>query len=67
MKADYKERAETAEADLRTVLRVLKEVCHDDFVVITDGTIDWRGTVYEFASFMRNPRIDKVSQSEDDQ
>ena len=56
--SDYKmtienERAESAEQEIRTILKALKSNCTDDFVVIQDGAIDWSRTIDEFVSFIR--------------
>lgn len=46
-------RAEAAEQEIRQILSRLKHHCQDDFVVITDGAIDWTRTVDEFVGFIR--------------
>lgn len=46
-------RAESAEHEVRDILTAMKERCADDFVVITDGAIDWPRTVDEFVSFIQ--------------
>lgn len=46
-------RAEGAESEVREILKALKSHCKDDFVVITDGAINWAATVDEFTNFIR--------------
>ena len=52
---DVKERAEAAEQEVREILSSLKRHCKDDFVIVTDGAIDWSRTVDEFVSFITTP------------
>jgi len=50
---DQNERAKSAEQEIREILAALKANCADDFVVITDGAIDWARTIDEFVSLVR--------------
>jgi ribosomal protein L31E len=53
MNDDIQLRAEAAEQEVREILNSLKRHCKDDFVVITDGAIDWSRTIDEFVSFIK--------------
>lgn len=52
---DLQARAEGAEQEVRDILNSLKRHCKDDFVIITDGAIDWSRTIDEFVSFITTP------------
>jgi HTH-type transcriptional regulator, competence development regulator len=51
-KVELIERAEAAEQEVREILAALKSHCKDQFVIITDGAIDWNRTIAEFVSYI---------------